>query len=103
MPSEIKKEFRKRSGFGCVICGLFIYEYEHILPEFKDAREHNPNNICLLCPNCHSKVKKKLISKKEVMCAYKNPITLKRGYSHEERLYFLKKPFIISLDRKSVV
>lgn len=32
---DIKQEVRKKSGFGCIICGLGIYEYEHIDPEFK--------------------------------------------------------------------
>lgn len=52
IPEEIKRLIRQNSKFGCVVpyCREAIYEYEHIDPEFKDALEHNPDNICLVCP-----------------------------------------------------
>lgn len=55
IPDKIKEQVRKNSGFGCVICGVGIIEYEHVNPEFKDCTEHNSENITLLCPTCHSK------------------------------------------------
>jgi hypothetical protein len=64
-------EIRRRSKFGCVLCRLAICEYEHIDPEFSEAKEHNPENICLLCGTCHSKVTRNRISKETVKRAYK--------------------------------
>ncbi len=73
IPEEVKRQVRKRCGFGCVICGSFIFEYEHIKPEFHEAKSHDPDKITLLCPTCHSKVTKGLLSKKEVEEHNKNP------------------------------
>jgi 5-methylcytosine-specific restriction endonuclease McrA len=56
IPSGIKREVRQRCGFGCVVCGLGIVQYEHVEPEFSDAVKHEADKIVLLCPQCHSKV-----------------------------------------------
>jgi hypothetical protein len=60
IPSEIKREIRKRCAFGCTVCGTAIIQYHHFDPEFVDATEHNPIGITLLCPTCHEKVKKRI-------------------------------------------
>src|SRR5690554_4444882 len=70
IPATVKREVRQRSKFGCVICRSAIYQYEHILPEFKDAREHSPDCIALLCPTCHSSVTKKRLPKEVVQKQY---------------------------------
>ena len=53
IPEDAKQQVRQNSKFGCVVpnCRNAFYEYEHIIPEFKDAKEHDPNCICLVCPN----------------------------------------------------
>lgn len=56
IPPEIRRLLRKEAGYGCVICGNIIIEYEHIEPEFKDALEHDPNKMTILCPGCHANV-----------------------------------------------
>lgn len=53
LSETIKRQVRQRCGFGCVICGKFPFDYEHFNPEFKDAKEHNPDGITLLCKNHH--------------------------------------------------
>ncbi|OJV52938.1 MAG: hypothetical protein BGO31_04060 [Bacteroidetes bacterium 43-16] len=73
IPTEIKRLVRRRSGFGCVICGLGFYEYEHVDPEFNDTKEHDPYKITLLCPNCHGKVTTKKWTKDKVRAAMMNP------------------------------
>ena len=83
IPSEIKREIRKRCGFGCVICGSAIYEYEHIDPAFSDAKEHEPSKITLLCKGCHGKVTNKMWSKDKVKRFNKNPKCLQKGFSSE--------------------
>ena len=47
IPEDIKRLVRQNSKFGCVVpgCRISFYEYEHILPEFKDARAHDPEKI----------------------------------------------------------
>jgi len=48
----IKREVRQRCGFGCVICGVPIYDYEHMVPH-TEVQEHLANNVTLLCPTHH--------------------------------------------------
>lgn len=52
IPKEIQRKIRQNSKYGCVVptCRNIIYEYEHLIPEFKDAEVHDPNKICLTCP-----------------------------------------------------
>ncbi|EIC21148.1 hypothetical protein [Thiorhodovibrio frisius] len=72
IPSDIALEVRRRSKLGCVICRCAIYQYEHIDPEFTEAREHNPDHICLLCGGCHDRVTRGRLSKQTVREAYLN-------------------------------
>ncbi|WP_286883440.1 MULTISPECIES: HNH endonuclease signature motif containing protein [Sphingobacterium] len=81
IPEEIQRQIRQQSGFGCVVCGVGLYEYEHIEPEFHDAEKHDPDCMTLLCPTCHGKVTKRSLSKSTVWKAKKNPITLRQGFS----------------------
>ena len=83
IPAEIKREIRQQCGFGCVICGLGIIQYEHVDPEFKDAKKHDPANMTLLCPQCHSKVTTKMWSTSRVKLAMRMPKCLQQGYSNE--------------------
>ncbi len=80
IPSGIKEKIRRDAGFGCVFCGCVLVEYEHIEPEYHNAKEHDPEKMTLLCPMCHDKVTKKLLSKKMVWAAKKSPKAFTDGY-----------------------
>lgn len=83
IPAEIKFAIRKKSGFGCVVCGCGIITYEHFEPEFKDCTEHNPEGMTLLCPTCQQKKTGGKLSKETVIRAVKNPKCLQLGYSKD--------------------
>ncbi|MGA2406468.1 MAG: hypothetical protein ABSF81_06935 [Bacteroidales bacterium] len=83
IPSEVKRQIRQNCGFGCVICGLGIYDYEHVDPEFPEAEMHDPNKMTLLCMQCHGKVSRKMWSKDKVKLAMQDPYCKKSGYSNE--------------------
>lgn len=83
IPSNIKRNVRQYCGFGCVVCGLGIIEYEHIDPEFHEAKQHEPENIALLCPQCHAKVTRGFLSKETVKLAMTNPICKSQGFTKE--------------------
>ncbi|RZK52310.1 MAG: HNH endonuclease [Pedobacter sp.] len=83
IPSAVKREIRQNSGFGCVICGLGIWEYEHIDPEFTECTVHDPEKMTLLCPQCHSKKTKGFIDKGTILAAMKNPKAMQKGFSNE--------------------
>ncbi len=70
IPDRIKREVRKRSKFGCVLCRCAFYEYEHIDPPFEHATSHDPSKICCLCSSCHSAVTRGQRSKQSVAAAY---------------------------------
>jgi len=71
IPAAVKRTVRQACGFGCMVCGEAIYEYEHIDPEFAEAKEHSPDAIGLLCPTCHARVTRRL---------YSPPQRLRGGY-----------------------
>jgi hypothetical protein len=71
IPTDVKREVRRHSKFGCILCRQLICEYEHIDPTFAEASAHEADKICLLCPTHHSEVTKGLLSKGQVKNAYK--------------------------------
>jgi len=83
IPEGVQRRIRQNAGFGCVICGLGIWEYEHLDPEYADAKEHDPEAMTLLCAQCHTKKTRGFIDKKTVLNASKNPKALKNGFSNE--------------------
>lgn len=86
IPAEVKRKVRQRCGFGCVVCGSAIYDYEHFNPEFNEAREHNPDGIALLCPTDHARKRKKLLSNEQYLKSIANPMALqlKKAYAEWE-------------------
>lgn len=83
IPAAVKREVRQNCGFGCVVCGLSIYEYEHIDPSYSEAKEHDPKRIALLCPQCHAKVTRGFMSKESVKDALNKPYCKSTGFSNE--------------------
>jgi len=116
IPSETKHEVRKRCGFGCVICGLAIYEYEHFSPEFIHATSHDSNGITLLCPNHHAKKTKGILSRETVAKYNQNPKALRKGFISEEfdlysnellitmgTISFIRTPIIIQIGDEPIL
>jgi len=83
IPESVKREVRQRCGFGCVICGLAFYDYEHFDPEFCDAFEHNPDGMTLLCSQCNQKKARGRLSAETVARANANPKCLQQGFAQE--------------------
>jgi SEC-C motif len=81
IPDPVKREVRKRCGFGCVVCGCAIYQYEHVDPTFAEAFTHDPDSITLLCAGCHDRVTRGLLSKETVKKHDHSPQTKKAGFS----------------------
>jgi len=78
MPLSLKREVRQRCGFGCVICGCPIYDYEHI-ESYARVLKHAPENITLLCPNHHREKTNQLIRLEDLYEANANPHNKQRG------------------------
>lgn len=81
IPDPVMRELRQACGYGCVICGCAIYQYEHVDPVFTEAKEHNPKRMALLCGSCHDKKTRGLLSKDTVMRARRSPVAKRKGFS----------------------
>ena len=81
IPDPLKRALRQACGYGCVICGCAIYQYEHIGPTFTEAREHDPERMALLCGSCHDKKTRGLLSKETAMLARNSPFAKREGFS----------------------
>jgi hypothetical protein len=66
IPNEVARQVRQRDGFGCILCGSAFYNYDHLSPEFADAKEHNPAGIFLMCDACHRRRTSRMLSKESV-------------------------------------
>jgi len=87
IPSYIKREVRQRCGFGCVICGNPIYDYEH-MEGWANVRRHIANEITLLCPYHHREKTVGRMPAEYVKKANETPHNLKNGVSGDHKLYF---------------
>lgn len=83
IPQNVRQKIRKESGYGCIICGSMFCDYEHIEPEFNDAKSHDSACMALLCGGCHHHVTGKRKSKNRVWKAKAEPFALKNGYIKE--------------------
>jgi len=80
IPQDIKREVRQRCGFGCVICGLPLYEYEHML-EWAEVERHVAEEITLLCRQHHGEKTNGLLPIDDVQEANRNPYNFRSGVS----------------------
>ncbi|CAM3524977.1 HNH endonuclease signature motif containing protein [Paenibacillus lupini] len=87
IPEPMKREVRQRCGFGCVICGLPIYQYDH-MKEWAIVKEHKAEDLTLLCPQHHTEVTHGLLSRESVFSANKDPINLRHGQSRPLLLHY---------------
>lgn len=96
IPEHIKREVRRRCGFGCVICGHPLYDFEH-MEEWSVVQRHVAEEITLLCDSHHREKTAGLMAKVEVYEANKNPFNLRQKHSSDYilRLFGPKARFLI--------
>ena len=87
IPAEVKRSVRQRCGFGCVICGKPLYEYDH-MEEWAKVRKHVAEDITLLCDQHHKEVTNKLLGRSTVRKANQNPFNLNKDFSVGHRLIY---------------
>lgn len=94
IPSAIRRTVRQRCGFGCVICAGAIVDYEHFSPEFSKASRHDAEGITLLCPTCHAKKTRNMLSQRRVREANQDPAARKVRYAFSDVEASEGRPFI---------
>src|SRR5262249_55477219 len=87
IPKPIKREVRQRCGFGCVICGLPLYEYEH-MEGWANVHRHAASEITLLCDRHHRQKTAGLLPVEQVRLADKNPVNKREGATHPYDLHY---------------
>lgn len=87
IPLPIQRAVRQRCGFGCVICGIPLYEYEH-MSEWAQVKRHVAEEITLLCDQHHREKTGGLLPKSVVEEADKNPFNHQEGVSKPYNLHF---------------
>jgi hypothetical protein len=91
IPSPIRREVRRRSGFGCVICGMPIIQYDHIV-EWSKVRGHQASNITALCPLHHADKTHGRMPIEELLRANKSPHNLSGGRAAAYKLFYGARP-----------
>lgn len=87
IPLPIQREIRQRCGFGCVLCGMPLYEYEH-MEEWAKVKRHVADEITLLCDQHHREKTARLLPKEVIWEANADPYNLREGVSKPYNLYF---------------
>src|ERR1044071_10283987 len=87
IPEPIKREVRQRCGFGCVICGMPLYNYDH-MTEWSEVHRHDAANLTLLCPNHHHEKTVGLRTLAQGQAANSKPFNRKHGHTSKHTLAF---------------
>ncbi len=87
IPDPIKRVVRQRCGFGCVICGKPLYEYDHLLG-WANVHRHVADEITLLCDQHHRERTNGLLPAAGVASANQNPFNLRLGVSPPYDLHY---------------
>jgi hypothetical protein len=90
IPEAIKREVRQQCYFGCAICGMPFFQYDHI-QEYSEVKEHKSNNLILLCPNHHSAKTTGKLSKDRIREAKRKPHNSNRPFTSSFKLEHSKQ------------
>lgn len=95
IPEGIKRAVRQRDRFGCVICGLPVYDYEHFI-EYSECGEHTVDNIYLACDR-HHRGKGKLLSLSYIQKCREAPFHATHERTAQETMHFSSGDFRIRM------
>ena len=96
LPAPLMRAVRQRCGFGCVICGMPIVEYDHLLGWAK-VRRHVAAEIALLCDNHHRAKTSGFLPNARVVAANANPLNLQTGVTKPYGLEYSGNEFKMSI------
>jgi hypothetical protein len=87
IPLPMQREIRQRCGFGCVVCGLPLFEYDHLLG-WADVQRHVAEEITILCDQHHRERGSGLLPTATVEEANRAPYNLRAGVSKPYDLHY---------------
>ncbi len=90
IPAAIKREVRQRCGYGCVICGKQLYDYDHMV-EYNIVKCHEADNLILLCKQHHGEKTSKNLPLDIVKSANLKPYNLINDTTKPRFFYYSGK------------
>jgi hypothetical protein len=97
IPRNTRLKVRQRCGFGCVICGNPIYEYDHMLVDYSEEKAHKAKNLTLLCPGHHVEKTKGFLPRADVVAANRRPFNRQSGQSAPYKFRFGETKAVVFL------
>ena len=94
----MKREVRQHCGFGCAMCGLPLYTYEHMLG-WANVHRHVAEELTLLCYQHQYEKTHGLLSIEDVKRADLNPYNLREGISKPYTLHYSGSNCIADIGR----
>jgi hypothetical protein len=94
--ADLMREVRQRCGFGCVLCGRPIYEYDHILGWAK-VKRHVASEITLLCDDHHREKTAGFLPNARVIEANRRPFNIVNGVTAPHTLYYSGREFTLAI------
>ena len=96
IPDPIKRAVRQACGFGCILCGHPIYDYDHVVP-YATTETHCIDNLCLLCGRHHDEKTRGLLPVQKVREARLDPVNKQTGVSEAEYLHYSGSNCVVRL------
>ena len=96
IPDPMQRAVRQRCAFGCVLCGLPIYQYHH-MQDYAEVLEHTESNLTLLCSRHHTEATNGLLTRDQVAEADRAPANKLLGISHPFALHFSGQDFVAEI------
>ncbi len=81
VPDAIARQLRQEAGFGCCKCGYPVFQYHHIVP-YNEDEHFRPEDMMVLCPNCHGMATRGALPRSEQRELKLNPFSVSRGYTN---------------------
>lgn len=95
VPSAVKRQLRQESGYGCTFCGHPFIQYHHIIP-WREDHHFRPEDMMVLCGNCHYLVTVDSVSEAEQRSGKSRPKNIIDGKSRG-RLFVNSTEPIVSI------
>jgi hypothetical protein len=80
VPEDVKRQLRQEAGFGCCLCGLPIFDYQHIVP-YSERPHFKSEDMMILCPWHHREATVGALTEAEQRKAKARPFNIVRGYA----------------------
>lgn len=78
VPSSVARQLRREAGYGCCVCGFPVFEYHHIVP-FSVEPHFRPEDMMVLCKNCHGRATAGAFPEREQRDAKARPRNIRAG------------------------